>query len=230
VASELHERILNEGVESVPRADFLEEVCNDDGSSILVVSFEMFTENYDRFIFLQRTKDIYATVKIERFWRKFRAERSTKAIARKFCNEGVSGAAFMETSFDELASKVREEKVVCASGDMLLRVLDLVNSGRYTEPRITGVVDVKVFLAAYVVTAHPCHVFETMAEVETAVRDAAGLMLDCVHKTAAALMNGEAFAEVRKGVGEHLYKTLCDYLRTFKVSTTTFLVFVRCDY
>ena len=37
IANELHERMLSEGVESVPRGEFMEEACNEEGESVLVL-------------------------------------------------------------------------------------------------------------------------------------------------------------------------------------------------
>jgi hypothetical protein len=122
----------------------------------------------------------------------------------------------LKRRFTILGERLREVKVIDACGDMLLRIIQLANWGRHDQPLISGTVNVKIFLAAYMITTKPSRVFETLGYLESKVQEASGPMLACFHETAAALGKGVSWPEVRKDVGKDLCKLLCRYLRTFK--------------
>ena len=66
------------------------------------------------------------------------------------------------------------------------------------------------------ITARPSHIFETLCDLESKVLDASTPMLECFHRTAAALSKGVAWHQVRLDVAKDLPSLLCTYLRTFK--------------
>lgn len=99
---------------------------------------------------------------------------------------------------------------------MLLRIIQLGNWGRADKPFISGTVNIKIYVAAYMIAAKPNHVFENMGELEEKVFDASKPMLEAFHKTATALSQGKTWDFIRKKVAPNLPSLLCTYLRTFK--------------
>lgn len=106
--------------------------------------------------------------------------------------------------------------MVSAARDMLHRVIQLANWGRATRPLISGTVNVKIYMAAYMIAARPTHVFESAGELEMRVLNASRSMLGPLHKAATALSQGRTWKHVRTHVAPRLPSLLCTYLRTFK--------------
>jgi hypothetical protein len=143
--------------------------------------------------------------------------KSTMALALEFTQNGISLSGALETSFEILSARLRQDKVIDACGDMLLRVIQLANWRRNDQPLISGSVNVKVFLAAYMIATHPSHVFEMVGDLASKVLSASRPMLECFHDTATALGAGVSWPLVRKDVAKQLPALLHTYLRTFKV-------------
>ena len=104
-----------------------------------------------------------------------------------------------------------------ASGDMLLRIIQLTNWGRQDTPLISGTVNVKIFLASYMISSRPKHVFEAIGDLEQKVVNASKPLLDCFHATARVLSEGKPWSVVSKTDAKNISVLLCTYLRTFKV-------------
>jgi hypothetical protein len=144
---------------------------------------------------------------------------STRAVASMFCEDCTTLEEALYVSFEVLSMRLREDSVIDACGRMLLRVIQLANWRRHDHPLISGTVNVKIFLAAYMIAAHPSHVFEKPdGDLEQKVLSAAKPMLQCYHDTAAQLAKGVSWPAVRKGVAVQLPALLCQYLRAFKVN------------
>jgi hypothetical protein len=107
--------------------------------------------------------------------------------------------------------------VVNASCEMLLRIIHLTNFGRQETPLISGTVNVKIFLASYMISSRPKHVFEAIGELEQKLFEASKPFLDCFHATARVLSEGTPWSVVSKTVAKDISGLLCTYLRTFKV-------------
>ena len=90
VANELQLRIVNEGEESVPRGEFIEEACNEDGESILVVDAQLLREKYHAFLAMFNVKRFVAKFVMRRFFSNHVTLHTTRAVAAKFCANGTS--------------------------------------------------------------------------------------------------------------------------------------------
>mmetsp|Transcript_6055 Transcript_6055/g.14576 ORF Transcript_6055/g.14576 Transcript_6055/m.14576 type:complete len:1063 (-) Transcript_6055:927-4115(-) len=216
VANELHDRMVEEGEDSVPVDEFVEEACNDAGESLLVVEAGLLHSRQGSFRAILRAKRRLAHSAIRLFFFKTVMPRSTKRIAKTFTQDCTTYDEAVNTPFEDLSAKLREDKVVTSAKEMLHRVIQLANWGRRGRPLISGTVNVKIYLAAYMIAARPNHVFENVTELEKKVLDASKPTLLLFHATAKALSRGESWHDVKKNVAQKLPSLLCTYLRTFK--------------
>mmetsp|Transcript_23312 Transcript_23312/g.58437 ORF Transcript_23312/g.58437 Transcript_23312/m.58437 type:complete len:1029 (+) Transcript_23312:225-3311(+) len=216
VANELHERMLEEGEESVPVGEFIEEACNESGDSLLVVEASLLQDKSAKFRRTLRAKRGVAQRIIRQFYVKTVRPRSTRSLALTFTQDCTTLDEAVNTPFEDLSSKLREDKVVTAAKDMLHRVIQLANWGRGSKPLISGTVNVKIYLAGYMIAARPNHVFENVADLENKVLLASKPMIEGFHKTAIALSQGKSWNYVRKHISLQLPSLLCTYLRSFK--------------
>lgn len=121
--------------------------------------------------------------------------------------------------FSDMSVSLRSQDVMDAAGDMLLRLIQYGNWRRARNPIITGTVNIKIFLAAYMIGAHPQHVFESAdGELEKKVLDASSPFVELFHRIAKGLSEGKSWHSLalKKELSDHM----CTYLRTFKVSYT----------
>jgi hypothetical protein len=144
---------------------------------------------------------------------------SMKKIATKFC-QNVALEEFSKMSFEMLSSVLKKESVLDSTNDMLVRIIHLANWHRFDHPLISGNVDVKILLCAYMVTSRPTRVFTIMDDLAKKVVLAAKPMLECLHKTAIALAEGVSWPEVSNAMDKPLTTLLCAYLKAFKVNHT----------
>jgi hypothetical protein len=215
VADELQARLLAEGEDCIPRGEFMEEVCNDGGESVLIVDAELLRNGRSAFRAMHRCKRFIAKYIIVAFMRKYLPTKSTMAIAKRFVLDGPTIEEARGGDFAALSDRLRVATVDNATGEILLRVIQLANTGR-SHPLITGTVNVKIFLAAYMIAIFPTHVFEEMGVLETAVYDDT-LMLVSWHKAIDALARGVPWSLVLLETAPELPRFLCRYLRSFKV-------------
>jgi hypothetical protein len=90
VANELQNRIVEEGEDSVPRGEFIEEACNVDGESILVVDAQLLREQHSKFLSMFKVKGFVAKFVMRRFFSNHVTPHTTRAVAAKFCANGTS--------------------------------------------------------------------------------------------------------------------------------------------
>jgi hypothetical protein len=116
--------------------------------------------------------------------------------------------------FDQLAEDLRVHVVVEAAGDLLMRVIQRCNWGRKNRPLITGTVNTKIYLAAYLIAANPRNVFDEIGELESKVMAAATPLVNAFHEAAELLKLGTHWKQI--AAARRLPGLLCTYLRTFK--------------
>jgi hypothetical protein len=158
-----------------------------------------------------------AWYKLRDFFRVVVKSNASSLLALKFVEDGVCLAGVSGLSFEIISSKLREEGVLNASTAMLRRVVQVGNWRRVQNPLISGIVNVKIFLAAYMITSWPSRVFETTGLLESTLYAAARPMLECFHNAALVHSKAASSATLRKEVVEHLSPLLCTYLEAFKV-------------
>jgi hypothetical protein len=76
-----------------------------------------------------------------------------KFITSRFCTQGPSLQESMALPYEELSLKLRTPTLMKVSNKMFQRVVRLLNWNRAGNPRISGKVDVRIFLSAYIVAS-----------------------------------------------------------------------------
>lgn len=90
VANELFARMADEGEETVPVHEFIEEACNDTGDSVLAVEANLFHNEQAALRKALRAKRGLAQASIRRFFRERVRPRSTKKIATTFTQDCIT--------------------------------------------------------------------------------------------------------------------------------------------
>jgi len=90
IADELHERIVEEGMDSVARGEFIEEACNESGESVLVVDATLLKKRCKAFYSMLVAKRILGGLALKRFFMNHVCPRSTMRMAKKFIEQGTS--------------------------------------------------------------------------------------------------------------------------------------------
>jgi hypothetical protein len=159
---------------------------------------------------------------LQRFFFKVVRPTGLRSSARQFC--GICTGMVEEAkaiTFEELSEKLRRDDVLDVSGSLLLRFIQLINWNGKRRPNhhvcLTGVINVKIFLAAYMIAARPDRVFESQDEkLEKEVFEASEPLLVCFHQLARNLCE-RSWAELAGDTDRKQLRTLlCTYLRTFK--------------
>lgn len=166
------------------------------------------------------SREIYAHRILRKFFFQCIRPFSLKSMAQRFFNLGLSIEEAKRMPFEELLVSIRRDEAVDSSGDMLLRLMQLCNWNRGDAPLITGTVNVKVFLVSYLIVAKPANVFETPdLELEKNLLEISEPFLVCFHEAVDAFREGKGWASLKEsGLDQRLTTSLCDYLRSFKVS------------
>jgi hypothetical protein len=163
---------------------------------------------------------------INKFFMTHLYSHSTKKIAIKFC-QCVSFEETSKMSFEMLSSMLIDDDVLKHSNDMLLRVLRNANWHARDKIFISGTVNVKIILAAWMIMSFPTRVFRTMGVLEKNLVFTARPMLECFVKTATALAEGLSWEEACESTDENLKTKLVAYLVAFKVKNQPWIVLCR---
>ena len=104
-----------------------------------------------------------AATKIRKFFRRVK-KRFAKSVARTFLVHGPKPLDEIEgIQFGLLSEQLRKDEVVDATSDFLCYVIQHCNWGR-VRPLITGTVNAKIYIAAYMIASQPEEVFDDIAE------------------------------------------------------------------
>jgi hypothetical protein len=201
--SDVSEHKKNNNIENTNELDFTEHIKKKRKLNI-------------EFIDVNSMKRSNAQKILKKFYLQVIKKYSLKNIATQFFNYGPSLDKIKEMEFKDISTKLREDKIIDVSGDMLFRFIQLSNWNRIKQPLITGTVNVKIFLAAYMIASKPKNVFEEIKELENKVIKAAESLLICVQETVKALRSGKKWSDLKKNIAKDISSILCTYLRTFK--------------
>ncbi len=151
--------------------------------------------------------------------------RCSKILSSRFCERGPCVEQAAKMTYDELVAKFRTWSVMEASNDMLVRMLHLINWNRAENPRVSGSVHVKIFLAAYLIASKPATVFDLqpdqpMDSLAQAAFNASMPMIQDFHLSAQSMSKGKLWQDIHNTVGKNLPRTLCRYLKDFKAWKT----------
>ena len=113
---------------------------------------------------------------------------------------------------------LREPAVIKTSKQCLQRIHALTTKrhGSPVSGTSSDTVNVRVFLAAFLIAFRPTHVFESMGSLEQQLLESAGALLVSFERIAAAVGRFASFAAVPADVTEDFPHLLFSYLRHFK--------------
>ena len=114
-------------------------------------------------------------------------------------------------SFTALTAFLREKKVICGTKACLQRVHLLCSFRHGSQAR--GLVNVRVFLASYMIVHFSSNVFETMGELEQRVFDAAVALLEAFERICGAI--SRSFQDVPEAMSRVFQPVLFEYIEHF---------------
>ena len=161
---------------------------------------------------------------LQRFFLDVVRKHGVRSSARQFCR--VCTGLLEEAKampFEELSAKLwSDDMLLDASGSLLHRFLQLINwngKRRANYPVfVTGVVNVKIFLAAYMIFARPDRAFGDSKDedLEKSLYAASEPLLTCFHRLASKLCD-MSWAQLDADADrKQLRRAMCTYLRTFQ--------------
>ena len=123
-------------------------------------------------------------------------------------------------SFEALVVHLREKPVIAATRDCLQRI-HLLSTFRHGSPSRAlspENVNVRVFLAGYMIAYRPTHVFESMGTLETALYDAARPLLVAFEQICGSIQSSpnHSFEEVPHELTKDFPIILFEFLKRFK--------------
>ena len=154
---------------------------------------------------------------VKRFWNNSRDATTSRAVKR-FAATGPNGDRVQSISFDSLVVMLREKPVIDATRTCLQRIhmLTTFRHGSPSKALAPENVNVRVFLAGYMVAYRPTHVFESMGTLEQALCDAAKPLLAAFERIWRLLLSGKSFSEVPHQLTRNFPTLLFEYLKRFK--------------
>ena len=158
---------------------------------------------------------------VQKFWRhRFSENITSKILQRALKGGGVTREHVKAISFEALVILLRE-KPVLASMKAALQRIHLQTTFRHGSPSKTlqpENVNVRVFLAAYMIAFRSTHVFEGMGPLEQALFESAVPMLNMFHAICDALMASpnKCFSDVPSALTKEFPTVLFEYLKRFK--------------
>ena len=162
--------------------------------------------------------------RIQNAWRGSFRVWTTPRRVRNFVDM-VTSERVMSISFDELVSLLREKPVITAAKKCLQRI-HLLSTFRHGSTPTGGLapenVNVRVFLAAYMISFRPTHVFESLGTSQQAVIDAAKLLIASFEQICSSVIpkgdsqNVPGFHNVPLAFTEQFQTLLFEYMKRFK--------------
>ena len=121
-------------------------------------------------------------------------------------------------SFESLVVLLREKPIIQTMSNILQRVhlLSTFRHGSPSKALTPENVNVKVFLAGYMIAYRPTHVFESMGALETALLEAATPLITTFQKICAVVKQGRGFQAVSPELTKDFPTMLFEYLKRFK--------------
>ena len=168
---------------------------------------------------LAAEQQVEATRVLQRAWRKQFQYRANRELMDVFDKTSLSGAHVRSISFETLVVKLREKPLIATVKAMLQRV-HLLCTFRHGSPcraLAPANVNVRVFLAAYMIAYRSTHVFESMGVLEQPLLAAATRLLDCFETIMGALRENDGqFAALPPSMTKAFPTLLFEYLKCFK--------------
>jgi hypothetical protein len=168
----------------------------------------------------EEQKKAAAVRMLQRVWRKQFSASANHVLLVNFDKAELLSAHVRSISFETLVVKLREKPLIATAKAMLQRV-HMLATCRHGSPTpralAPGHVNVRVFLAGYMIAYRPTHVFESMGTLEHPLLEAATRMLNSFEAIMGVLRdNGGHFDAVPPAVSKDFPTLLFEYLRCFK--------------
>ena len=158
---------------------------------------------------------------IQKYWRCRLVKNTTAKILHhllsklKFSQDHVKSI-----SFEALVVLLREKPLISAVRRALQRVhlLSTFRHGSPSKSLTPDNVNVRVFLAGYMIAHRPTHVFESMGRLEQALFEISVPLLNEFHSICDSLLSspGKCFAAVPTNLTKEFPTTLFEFLKRFK--------------
>ena len=125
-----------------------------------------------------------ATKRLQRWWRYRARYHTTRHLVESVLQIGLSEASIKATSFESLVVMLREKPVIAAAKACLQRIhlQSVFRHGSPSKALSPENVNVRVFLAGFMIAYRPTHVFESMGTLEKNLLEATLPLMDKFHK------------------------------------------------
>lgn len=166
----------------------------------------------------QRKAQIKAAVVLWRFWRQNK-HMSLAKIIQRFKDGKLMSSDIKRMQFEDLVVFLRQKDTISKTKALLMR---FHNSARFafgdpTNTDLPDQVNVRVFLAAYMMVYFSSKVFEEVKDLEAAARQAATRMIGNFERMIEQYTTrGQIFYEIDANVVASFVPLLFNYLRKFK--------------
>lgn len=156
---------------------------------------------------------------LQRAWRRKLAALCTKRIVQRFVKTGPTSFGVQRMSFEQLVVFLREKPVIEATKACLQRIHRLCahRHGSPSSALSPENVNVRVFLAGFMIAYRPTHVFESMGTLEQKLSDSTLPLIAQFEKICNAFTsNADAFDDIPPALTENFQTLLFEFLKAFK--------------
>ena len=156
--------------------------------------------------------------RIHRFHRNHVRDNTTNILLKSLNEKGATKERVESISFEDLVVFLREKTTLEVSKAALQRI-HLLCTFRHGSPINTNArekVNVRLFLADYMIAFRPTHVFESMGLLEQALLDIATPFIATFQKIADDITKRESFSKVPTETTKDFTTMLFEYLKRFK--------------
>lgn len=167
-------------------------------------------------------RDNNAVNVIRRFWFS-KKHSSTKRLIKKFLDVGLLGSKVREMGFEALVPFLRHQQTIKATKDILQRFHEQaihVHGMPDVAPEDLNTVknvNVRVFVASYMIAFFPGHVFESTGLLESELRKSSTELITCFEEMVAQFnANNMGFTGISNSVRGKFINLLFGYLIIFK--------------
>ena len=154
----------------------------------------------------------FACKKIQRFWRSS-GHRRTSSIAQKVVQSGPTIEHAKSIGFERLITYLREQSTISRCKTCLERLHRLSNIIHRPTTDRPETVNVRIFMASYMIAAFPSNVFEQMGPMETKLLESAKALLKIYEEI---LHSDQLMRQLPPALTKSLPVALFAYIRDFK--------------
>ena len=156
-----------------------------------------------------------AAVRLQQAWRtRFAANTLYKAVVH---NEeaGVTNRYAQSIGFEQLKVVLRRKSLIAAVKACLMRIHTCAVLRHKSTAAFRTTVNVRVFIAAFIIAHRPTHVFRTMGALEVALYNTARSLLAAFGTICDRIVSHHSFAEIPASETEQFPKLMVEYFDLF---------------